>query len=254
MNGFAFEYFGLQVGVEWDDAALDQALGALLLPIWRPDPQLSPGAVFRVIRDPQGELAIQGPEDEPARAARLDVIETLERRLHFYLACLCQQAVFVHAAVVGWGCGAVVIPGRSFSGKSTLTLALLEAGASYLSDEYAVIDQSGWIHPFPRPLSRRTEAGSQRLHPAAICLEPLRLAAVVMTEYSQGGDWDPETVSSGSCVLEMLANTVSARTSPRLALQCLGAAAQDRPCWKGPRGEAEATAAAILQRLELQGM
>ena len=252
MSGFAFEYFGLRVGVEWDDPDLDPPLGSLLLPIWRADPELRPSALFRVGRDSQGGLVVEGPSDEPSRGARLDVLETLERRLHFYLACQCREAVFVHAGVVGWNGGAVVIPGRSFSGKSTLTLALLEAGASYLSDEYAVIDRAGRVHPFPRPMSLRAEKGAQRRSPAECCYQPLPLSAVVLTQFKAGARWEPEMLSSGACVLEMLANTVQAQAAPQLALQCLGAAATGCVGWKGPRGDAGVTAAAILTRL--QGM
>lgn len=248
VSGFAFEYFGLQVGVEWDDTDLDRSLWDLLLPIWRSEPSLRPSARFRVTRDSQGNLLVEGPPDEPYRGARLDVIETLERRLHFYLACLCREAVFVHAGVVGWGGGAVVIPGRSFSGKSTLTLALLEAGASYLSDEYAVIDRAGRVHPFPRPISLRGEKGQERRKVAQVCLRPLPLAAVVVTQFSENSKWEPETLSAGGCVLEMMANTVQAQTAPQLALHCLGAAVTRCVGWKGRRGEAAAAAAAILKQ------
>ncbi len=82
MSGFAFEYFGLQVGVEWDDIDLDRSLWDLLLPIWRSEPSLRASARFRVTRDSQGNLLVEGPPDEPYRGARLDVIETLERRTH----------------------------------------------------------------------------------------------------------------------------------------------------------------------------
>ena len=249
MNRFAFSYFGMQVGVEWVGAAdLDQPLKSLLLPIWKDEPDLSPQAVFRISRDPQGELLIDGPDDEFDRSGREDIIETLERRLHFYLACLCREAIFVHAGVVGWRNGAVVIPGRSFAGKSTLTMALLEAGASYLSDEYAVIDRNGLIHPFPRPISLRTEDGCERVRPASVCLQPLPLLAMVSTEFSAGAEWSPDILSAGSSALEMLANTVSAQAAPELALECLSAALKNGVSWKGPRGEAKPTAEAILSQ------
>jgi hypothetical protein len=63
--------------------------------------------------------------------------------------------VFVHAGVVGWKGKAIVIPGRSHSGQSTMVAELVRAGASYYSDEYAVFDYRGRVHPFPKDLELR---------------------------------------------------------------------------------------------------
>jgi hypothetical protein len=56
--------------------------------------------------------------------------------------------LFVHAGVVGWEGRAIVMPGTSFAGKTTLVRAWLEAGATYYSDEFAVLDRAGRVHPF----------------------------------------------------------------------------------------------------------
>ena len=49
----------------------------------------------------------------------------------------------VFPTIVTWGRGrAIVIPGRTFSGKSTLVAELVRAGATYYSDEYAVEDET----------------------------------------------------------------------------------------------------------------
>src|SRR5581483_1001800 len=59
----------------------------------------------------------------------------LESQAHQQLATLTEKAVFVHAGVVAWRGRALVIPGPSNSGKSTLVAALVAAGAAYYSDE-----------------------------------------------------------------------------------------------------------------------
>jgi len=66
---------------------------------------------------------------------------------------------FFHAGVVEWGGKAVLIPGRTLSGKSSLVVEFLRAGASYYSDEYAVIDSRGRVHPFPRRVVTRDSKG-----------------------------------------------------------------------------------------------
>src|SRR5438045_8281052 len=81
----------------------------------------------------------------------------LESHLRLCVAELAKHRVFVHAGVVGWKGKAIVIPGRSYSGKSTLVSELVKAGATYYSDDYAVFDARGRVYPFPKPLEMRDE-------------------------------------------------------------------------------------------------
>src|ERR1051326_6942658 len=85
-----------------------------------------------------------------ARIARTmdlhELYQILESDLQLHVAEMARRCLFVHAGVVGWGGRALVIPGRSFSGKSTLVAALVRAGATYYSDEYAVFDAQGRVH------------------------------------------------------------------------------------------------------------
>ena len=68
----------------------------------------------------------------------LDLLEIFESDLSSYIAQAARPWLFVHAGVIGWKERAILIPGRSFSGKSTLVKAFLQAGATYYSDEFAV--------------------------------------------------------------------------------------------------------------------
>src|SRR5262249_38532870 len=67
-----------------------------------------------------------------------EALDALETDLGFYVANNAHNRVFVHAGVVGWQGRAILIPGKSYSGKSTLVAALLRCGATYYSDEFAV--------------------------------------------------------------------------------------------------------------------
>ncbi len=61
--------------------------------------------------------------------------------LHWALAD--QGCVLAHAAAVGGPDGAVLLVGAGGSGKSTSALACIEAGWSYVSDDYCVLDTIG---------------------------------------------------------------------------------------------------------------
>ena len=68
----------------------------------------------------------------------------------------------MHAGVVGWKGWALVLPGKSGAGKTTLVAELIRAGATYYSDEYAVLDERGRVHPYARPLAVRVDGWRQR--------------------------------------------------------------------------------------------
>lgn len=244
-----FAYFGVNLGLQWDDPSLTQQFEELVLPIWKPDPDLEPVALFRAVRSAQGELVLDGPDDELAEHYRQDFFESLERRMHFYLANHCREVVFVHAGAVAHNGGVILVPGSSYSGKSTLVQELVAAGAAYLSDEYAVIDRAGQVHPFPRPISLRQPGGAQRISPARVQLSCLPVCAVLATHYQAGEIWEPERLSAGRGVMELLAHTVTARVEPALAMSCLSACTRDAICWSGVRGDAGETARTVLNKL-----
>jgi hypothetical protein len=190
------------------------------------------------------------------RAQDLDqVFEALSADLRMYVAEYAKKRVFVHAGVVGWRGHAVLIPGRSFSGKSTLTAELVRAGCTYYSDEYAVLNARGRVHPFLKPFSLRNGGEDQIDVPAeqlGVVAEdqPLPVGLIVVSNFKPAARWRPRVLSTGQGVLELLANTVAARRQPALTLATLGRAVAKASVLKGNRGEAAPTAAEILRWLE----
>jgi len=110
-----------------------------------------------------------------ARNTELDhVLAALETDLHRYVAETSPDMTFLHAGVVGWQGRAIFAAGRSLSGKTTLVRELLRRGATYYSDEFAVVDDFGNIHPFPRPLGIREDSTfAQTKYAAATWVQPL---------------------------------------------------------------------------------
>jgi hypothetical protein len=72
---------------------------------------------------------------------------------------------------------------------------------------------------------------------------------VVATQYRAGAKWRPRQLTHGRGVLELLANTVSARSQTRLALATLPRAIQGAEVLKGVRGEADEVVETILQKV-----
>lgn len=153
---------------------------------------------------------------------------------------------------MGWRGKAIVIPGESFSGKSTLVAELVRLGAMYYSDEYAVLDSQGKVHPFPVPLSLRTEKTGELKKMTSsdsgirVGDKPLSVGLVVLSKFKAGARWSPKKISGGRVVLNLLANAMSARQRPAKALQTLRRVVMQTPVLKGIRGEAGETAHSIL--------
>ena len=80
-----------------------------------------------------------------------------------FLACHSPVAIYLHAGVLEWKGKALVLPGISYSGKTTLVQELVRLGARFYSDEYAIIDTKGRVHPFPSPLSIREGPTARRV-------------------------------------------------------------------------------------------
>ena len=65
-----------------------------------------------------------------------EVLDVLEAHISLTVAARTSQWLFVHAGVVEWRGRAIVLPGRSFSGKTTLVAALVQIySLEYLHDE-----------------------------------------------------------------------------------------------------------------------
>ena len=191
-----------------------------------------------------------------ARSLVLDeVLLRFESDLRLFVAELAKGRVFVHAGVVGWDGRAIVAPGRSFSGKSTLVAELVRAGATYYSDEYAVFDSKGRVHPFASPLQIRQEGDFKQIKIDVAQLggragsKPLPVGLVLVTEFRKGARWRPRNLSAGAGALELLSNTVSARRSPANALDAFDHVVSRAQVVKGARGEAHEIVPYILERL-----
>ena len=89
-------------------------------------------------------------------------LRILQKELHICVAEYATTRVFIHAGVITWRNCTVVLPGFSHAGKSTLVWSLVQAGAVYYSDEYAVFDENGGVHPFTLPISLRVIGGETR--------------------------------------------------------------------------------------------
>jgi hypothetical protein len=180
--------------------------------------------------------------------------QSFEYELELYVVEHSPDYVFLHAGVVGWQGLAILIPGRSYSGKSTLVAALCQAGAEYYSDEYAVLDRQGQVHPYPRPLRLRQPLPDISV-PDGLASAPaggrvaLPVGLVVVTQHEPGAVWQPQPVSPGLAILELLGHALASQQQPQVVLAVLRQALGQARTVRGPRGEAKETAQRLLQEV-----
>ncbi|NOT47854.1 MAG: hypothetical protein HOP17_08915, partial [Acidobacteria bacterium] len=199
--------------------------------------------LFRLYKD--GIEVSAGP-------SKRNFFKYLNSALRLEVAEFVHDRIFIHAGVVGWKGRAIIIPGTSFVGKSTLTAELVKAGAEYYSDEYAVCEPDGTVSPFPRHISMRY-FGATREKDVSIeelggklGTDPLPVGMVLFTAFSRGAKWQPEIISAGRGIMELIPNTLTMRRDPAFSLKVLDLIARRAIIVKSPRGDAKKFAKFLL--------
>jgi hypothetical protein len=260
-EGLAFSAFGVGVGARVNVPGVLLRLLPLLPPGWKKSRRLVAQRVYSLMVAEGGERAgmrrlhvLYADSARLARGAGLDlVLEAFEADLHLHTAEASSDMTFLHAGVVGWQGRAILVPGRSFSGKTTLVREMLRLGATYYSDEFAVVDNLGLVHPFARPLGIREEgSGAQTKYTAerlgaTTGVGPLPVGIAVISEYQKGAQWRPDPLSQAQGALELLANSVAVRRQPHKTLIRIHELARQAVFLKGTRGEAREAASSILR-------
>ena len=259
----AFTSYGVRVGVRVNSPHVLDRLAEYLPPEWKPSAARTVEKLYSLLVGGEGSRPgvrrlnlLYSNAGRIARSIDLEqVLDSFESDLHLHIAEMALRRVFVHAGVVGWRGHAIVIPGRSFSGKTTLVAELVRAGATYYSDEYAVLDSRGRVHPFSRPLAvRESGVHKQRKYLVEALggqagVKPLPVGLVVVSKYKEGSRWRPRKLSAGQAALALLDNTISIRRQPEVAFNTLQRVVCGASVLKGFRGEAGEVVGSILESI-----
>src|SRR5262245_100418 len=143
--GFSGSWYGVRIGVRANTPEALERLRPLLPHGWKYTDRPTVDMVFSFIGAAPptrpGVRSFNVLYVDSLRIARShemnDVVKAFEQNLQIWGASMAPRLAFVHAGVVGWRGKAIVIPGFSHSGKSTLTAALVRAGATDWSDKSA---------------------------------------------------------------------------------------------------------------------
>ncbi len=210
---------------------------------------------YVIVRNDDDTLSLAVDDGPVSRHVTLNrMLDYLEGDIQIFVAEFATPHLFVHAGVVAVDGRAIIIPGRSFAGKSTLVTSLVKAGATYYSDEYAVLDRQGRVIPYPRRVSLRTgpHGPAGRLDFAHLAPQgpaedhAIPIGLVALLRYDEEAGWDVRELDQLEAIMAMSEQTVAIQRRPADSFAILGEVARGAPVIQGTRGDVEDT----MQRLQ----
>ena len=259
-----FESFGAKILLECGSAellekALERANKALLGQIRIIDKSEESTIDYRIglgTNEDGTWCFLQNEERTNYAGSEYVIFNSFDSFLRLRVAEYAEDWVFVHAGVVAWNSQAVIVPAPSHKGKTTLVAELIKNGAEYYSDEYALLDKSGLVHPFPRDLSIRgpENGGRGRLIPPELLgrvgRKPIRAGAILFTEYKKGAKWAPRELTIGQGIMETIPHSIPIHLDPKFSLEVLNNAYKGAIIAKSFRGDVRSASPKILGFLD----
>jgi hypothetical protein len=262
------------------DAGFADALHWHLEPFRRtePDPDSLPMDLFVQEQDLEAEPPVYSlffaSKLGIRRASLVDVLRFALWRVNAEVQERVGDFLLIHSGAVARGGGAVLLPARMESGKSSTVLALLEAGYSYLSDEFGAIDPvSMRAHPAAKTIHIEQETLElfpgleDRLHDrqgmngrlsqrfvrpqdvgtATAVPEPIRAIVFVTPEFNGPPRLSP--VTSAQAVADMAATSFNLYRFAERGVILLSSVAKSAPAFRLEGGTPRERAALIAERL-----
>ncbi len=168
---------------------------------------------------------------------------------------------FLHAAAVALEGQVAVLAAPAGTGKSTLALALLEQGFTYLSDELAPVDlQTMKVHPYARSICLKSPPPAPyRIPPdaldtggriyvsgaAPVAREPLPLTAIVFIRRESKSFVVCRSISAASAAARLVANVLNALAHDDAGLDAAATLGRMVPCFELDSTRLDAACVAI---------
>jgi hypothetical protein len=259
--------FGLDIGlrINVDAPGLLDDLRALLVPSSPPSDSGPVDVLYSLIvgREPseeqRGRRFYHVLYMNATRVARTMDWSEIRERLRvggrMLIAQNARGSLFVSAGVVAARDRAIVITGLDQIARTALVTALVRAGATYLSGEYAPISmQTGAVVPFANLLPFRAEADQvateQPIEALGGVAEDRRLpiGMVIAATYRPGRPYRQRALSQGQAMLHLMASTVVARRRPAEAFDTFGTALAGASALEVAYGDPDEAAARIMEQ------
>jgi hypothetical protein len=193
-----------------------------------------------------GDVDVAWPVDQQGLV--IAVIQAFDENMIYRLRTL----KAIHAGAVAFGKRALLMPGSTHAGKSSMVAELLRCGATLLSDEYALIDDAGFVHSYPRSVLRRDSRGLQSpVLPeelgSSFAAGPVPVRWILALEFKPESDWEVQEVPQGETLMTLLKNTPHPLAESPEMVDFFMRAVSGARCYRGYRGDARQAADRILE-------
>jgi len=258
----SIESYGVKIGITSNTAeaveAIKKILDAYLLDSFTEIETGQTDLNFRYRWNPSGVDSFYKDGERLYGAARREkMLEYFGSEVRRTVAEFAVGRVFIHSGVVSWKGKAIIIPSKSLGGKTSLTAALIKRGALYYSDEYAILDEEGFVHPFPKTLSVR-ETKDHRLQierpveeiGGRAATEKAPVGMFLLTRFQPNARWNPKILTPAKGILEVINHTVPIRTDPGYVLKVLNRVVSGALVVESNRGDVSESVEQILDFFE----
>lgn len=157
MHKLHFKILNLPIRIESNSDQFLQDVGNIFhyFKVFRPNPDVNDGSSFCVSIDQTSTITFGNDIIYRSPHYRY-ILEYFEYKIYTLLINRFSDYYLIHAGVVAHDNKAILLPGRSGGGKTTLIAGLLKNGFRYLTDEIGIIDPHTLrVYPFPKPLNMK---------------------------------------------------------------------------------------------------
>ena len=255
---FRFESYGARVEITGNhQAMIERATEVARVSLLGNVAEVDDGSIHQVLRvdlDADGTHRLSQNGVELASGDKPDLFfKFFDTIVRVSVGEASADRVFIHAGVVGWKGKAIVLPADSFKGKSTLVAELVRNGAEYYSDDFAVFDADGLLHPFHRPVGMRTSDGRYNVYQLTVeelggryGHDPIPAGIVLFTGYKKNARWRPKYMTAGQGVLELIQYALPMRKQSEFTFRVLNNITSRAIIVSSRRGTAETFAKTLL--------
>lgn len=248
-----FDFYGTRVGFKMDDGQLINKIRQIFPNKSIEIPFDQTVGYFALITKQSSELnGFYWVENEvPELALGFEQFEELclagiELKILFALAMISPPKMFYfHAGAISINGKGIIIPGGTYSGKTTLTEQFIRNGAVYYSDDCSLIDSEGFLYPYPIKLGVR-QAGNREYFKAADLgalegVEPVKIEYILLTKFEKDGVWKPQFHNLERMafkLIEHLFYPLSINRKPSETIKFVAGLVRDVQVIESSRGEA----------------
>lgn len=250
---FGIHAFDSSIRVECGSSEIRDALDRYLFP---PKPRgnsaaSSPDIHLRICHGPECFLVLLNHKVAATATTLHDAILAAVKALDDAVIHHLKSFYAVHAGAVLIEGRALILPGKTHAGKSSLVAELLRRGASHFSDEYAIIDKQGRTQAYPRPLLLRNGQPLQSLAlpeelNAEFATQPAQVGWILAVDYVPGGVWRIREMPQAEAVMLLLCNTPHEMEQSPGMIDFFLRVAANAACYAGTRGDAVEAASRIF--------